>query len=109
MRNTTLTLLAICFLLSCNKDTTELEVPPFSAFPNPFVDQLAIYFDTNRFPNSNTVIYVLDGKGNVVISFDFNTAANFAIFQMSNYDKGIYYVEMELEGKMYNLPILKAE
>ncbi len=109
MRKILCMLLATCWLLSCNKVIEEVELPPFIVYPNPFTDAFSVHFDTNRYPNSFMTVYVLDGNGDVLISLDHGTAAGDISLSMTNYQEGIYYLEMELEGKTFNEPILKAK
>ena len=102
------TLLTTCFLLSCNKVIDEVEVPPFSAYPNPFIDQLGFNFDTNRFPNSPVFIRISDDKGNELITLETITSSPL-FFDLSNYKKGIYFIETEISGEVFNGTILKAK
>ncbi len=102
-------LLATCWLFSCNKAIDEMELPPFSVIPNPFSDTLNVYFDTNRVPDSHPTIRILDGKDNVIISLDYSTSIGMLSIQMLDYEKGIYYLEMDLDGTTFTEPILKVE
>lgn len=108
MQKTFFLLLATCWLFSCNKVIEEVELPPFSVSPNPFTNFVNIYFDGQRYPNSAAVIRVLDGKEKPLVSMETLTTNALAV-DLSSYDAGIYYLEMEVEGQSFTLPILKTE
>ena len=96
------------WLLSCNKVIQEVELPPFTAYPNPFIDQVGFYFDPNRFQNAPVFFRISDGKKNNLLTTETTTNGPL-ILNLSDYEEGIYYVEMEIAGQTFNSTILKAK
>ncbi|MEO1259620.1 MAG: T9SS type A sorting domain-containing protein [Bacteroidota bacterium] len=108
MKKTMLTLLIACCFLSCNEVIDEVEVPPYTTFPNPFVDQLGIYFDTNRYPNSAVSISILDGSEDELIMLETVTSSPLTL-DVSKYDEGMYFIEVAIDGTTFNSTVLKAK
>lgn len=94
-------------LTSCNKDKIEVHVLPVSVYPNPFKD----VFYISIYPNlggSISSVKVLDGNKSIhefkTISKPFNVAID-----MRSHPKGIYHIELTIDGEKYIEPIIKVK
>jgi hypothetical protein len=94
-------------LAACNKEIESVALPPFSVFPNPFVDVFTIYFDPSV--SSFSTVRIYDGTEEEIVKFDEIIQGAGTSVDMSSKPKGIYYVELTTEGEIYVQTILKAE
>ena len=109
MRKILSILLAICWLVSCNKVVDEVELPPFSTYPNPFSDVLNIYVSDQVGTQTFLSLKVLDGSDKeIVVLGDVIPGGSYQI-NMAEYEKGVYYVQLYVSGSWITTPVLKAQ
>ena len=97
---------ALLFSISCNKEIDSLELPPFTVAPNPFAYVMRVY------PASATggTLRVLDGTEKILAESTLNPASSVPLaIDMSGYDNGLYYVELQTPDQRFILPVIKAE
>lgn len=75
----------------------------FTTFPNPTAGVVTLTFDNNFVTNGNAK--VLDVTGREVLSTSFNS--NSINFDLSGNAKGIYFIQLSVEGKVYTQKIIK--
>lgn len=110
MKKTICALFVACFLFcSCNNDTTEIESPPFSVYPNPFVDVIGLRINPFSGTETITSLKVLDGTDKVLYESDSVMPGDNLQLDMSTQKKGTYYIEMATNSNTYNMAILKAQ
>ena len=109
MKKTIFALFAVCCLLSCNKDSTEFESPPFSAYPNPFVSVLGLQIRPSLGTQTYSGLKVLDGTDKAIFDSGTIMPGDNLQIDMSKQKKGIYYVELKSSDNTYTLSVLKTE
>ena len=101
-------LLLLAGLTACNKDKIELVPPPYSVYPNPFIDAFSIY--TQNLPaGQSTVFRLYTGENGSPREIGPVAHGSAIIVSTDELEPGVYHLEAEIAGKQYSLPILKAE
>lgn len=109
MKNMLVFFVCLTAALSCNQIVEEVQTPPYTVYPNPFVNGFSLYIDVGILPAATDLnIKVTDGSATL---HNLSTAATIGnlFFPMSNFDDGTYYIDVEIDGQIYSSTILKAK
>lgn len=107
MKKLLTSLLMVAFLFSCNKEVDSVELPPFSVYPNPFVETFSVFVAPQI--QGTATVKILSGADEVIVEQQNLTAGSNFTVNMADREKGIYYVELTSGGATFTHPILKAE
>jgi hypothetical protein len=102
-----LALLALPFT-GCNKVVTEVPLPPFSAFPNPFVQDFLLQLNPLIPASADVDIRVLTSDNHALVQLDNVVPGGVFSFRLAEEEAGIFYVEVTIDGEVFVEPILKA-
>lgn len=93
----------------CNKVIEEVPQPPFSAFPNPFVDVFSVSFGPNVPATAELSIRLTDSKDTEYARLE-NVNPNSPLsFNLEGEEKGVYYIQVTVDDQLFTEPILKVE
>lgn len=93
----------------CNKVIDEVPQPPFTAFPNPFIDVFSLTFGPNVPASAEVVIRITDSKDAELFMLG-NVAPNAPLsFNLDGEEKGMYFVQVTIDNELFVAPILKVD
>lgn len=95
--------------LACNKEVVSIPVPPFTVFPNPFVEDFTVHLENIPSTNEAVTIRILDGKNKPIAVWEDPVPGSFLRVNMTGYKKALYYAELSVGSESFVLPIIKAE
>lgn len=95
--------------LACNKEVESVPLPPFTVFPNPFIEDFAVHLDNVLPSQSQMQLRILDGKEQVIAVWEDPVPGSSIHVSMVDREKAIYYAELTVGNEVFLQPILKAK
>ncbi|PHN05795.1 hypothetical protein [Flavilitoribacter nigricans] len=94
---------------ACNKEIESVPVPPFTVFPNPFLEDFAVHLE-NSFPaGTATEFRILDGKDQPIMVWEDPAPGTSIRVDMTGRAKALYYAELRVGNSVFIQPIVKAQ
>lgn len=95
--------------LACNKEVDQISVPPFTVFPNPFIEDFTVHLENIPPTNEPISIRILDGKNQPIAVWEDPVPGSFFRVNMNGYKKALYYAELSVGSELFVLPVIKAK
>jgi hypothetical protein len=96
-------------LASCEKTVESVSESPFDAFPNPCQSVLDVYFKDVIPATAEVSVKLKDSNNKPLVELDGISPTQVLAFDMRNYEGGIYYVELTIDGELFTESIIKVK
>lgn len=84
--------------------TTKKDVPVLNVYPNPSQGKFQLNLENTEFSEISTV-YLFDSRGKT-IQFDKANLLEYGTLNLSNKEKGIYYLTLIIDGESYQIKLI---